>query len=135
MSAVLNTHGLLWYLLDNKNLLPPAVVLIDESARGGSPAYLFAISLVKVTYLMERGRIPAAACSGSNCRRPPVALQADPARRPTNPNRRGHHNRLPPHPVPLAITTHPQRFPGESRFPFVIGDAKKGPCQLPVPQL
>ena len=58
MSAVLDTHAALWYLLDTKNLSPTAAALIDEAARNGSPAYLSAISLVEVIYLVERGRLP-----------------------------------------------------------------------------
>jgi len=59
MSAVLDTHAALWYLLDAKKLSPVAAALIDGAAQAGTPAYLSAISLVEVIYLVERARLPA----------------------------------------------------------------------------
>ena len=58
MSGVLDTHAILWYLLDVKNLSPAAFSFIDHAATSGSPIYISAISLVEVAYLAERGRIP-----------------------------------------------------------------------------
>lgn len=56
MSAVLDTHAAVWYLLDAKSLSQTAFSLIDGAAASGQPAY---ISLVEVVYLVERGRIAA----------------------------------------------------------------------------
>jgi PIN domain nuclease of toxin-antitoxin system len=57
MSAVLDTHAAIWYLLDAKNLSETVFLLIDGAAARGAPTYISAISLVEVVYLVERGRI------------------------------------------------------------------------------
>jgi PIN domain nuclease of toxin-antitoxin system len=57
MSAVLDTHAAVWYLLDAKSLSQTAFSLIDGAAASGQPAYISAVSLVEVVYLVERGRI------------------------------------------------------------------------------
>jgi PIN domain nuclease of toxin-antitoxin system len=59
MSAVLDTHAAIWYLLDTKNLSQQAFSLIDTAAASGVPTYISAVSLVEVVYLVERGRIVA----------------------------------------------------------------------------
>lgn len=59
MPAVLDTHAAIWYLLDSTKLSKPAYSLIDGAARSGTPAYISAVSLVEVVYLVERGRIAA----------------------------------------------------------------------------
>ncbi|HKI12067.1 MAG TPA: type II toxin-antitoxin system VapC family toxin [Candidatus Acidoferrum sp.] len=59
MSAVLDTHAAIWYLLDTKNLPEAVFSLIDGAAARGVPTYISAISLVEVVYLVERGRIAA----------------------------------------------------------------------------
>lgn len=59
MSAVLDTHAAVWYLLDAKSLSASIFSLIDEAAASGQPTYISAISLVEVVYLVERGRIAA----------------------------------------------------------------------------
>jgi PIN domain nuclease of toxin-antitoxin system len=61
MSAVLDTHAAIWYLLDAQNLSQPVFSLIDAAAASGEPAYISAVSLVEVVYLVERGRIAAGA--------------------------------------------------------------------------
>jgi PIN domain nuclease of toxin-antitoxin system len=57
MSAVIDTHAAIWYLLDSKNLPKTVSSLIDSAAITGAPTYISAISLVEVVYLVERGRI------------------------------------------------------------------------------
>lgn len=59
MPAVLDTHAAIWYLLDSTKLSKPAYSLIDAAAGSGTPAYISAVSLVEVVYLVERGRIAA----------------------------------------------------------------------------
>jgi len=59
MSAVLDTHAILWYLMDAKHLSQSAFSFIDNAASQKSPIYISAISLVEVAYLVERNRIPA----------------------------------------------------------------------------
>jgi len=57
MPAVLDTHTAVWYLLDSKRLSARAYSLIDAAAAEGTPAYISAISLVELAYLVEGGRI------------------------------------------------------------------------------
>lgn len=53
MTAVLaDTHIVIWYLRDADRLSEQAAITLD------STLYIAAISLVEVTYLVERGRIP-----------------------------------------------------------------------------
>lgn len=59
MSAVLDTHAAIWYLLDTSNLSDQIYSLIDGAAARGAPTYISAVSLVEVVYLVERGRIAA----------------------------------------------------------------------------
>ena|SRR5579859_1667153 len=59
MSAVLDTHAAVWYLLDAKSLSQAVFSLIDGAAASGKPAYISAVSLVEVVYLVERGGISA----------------------------------------------------------------------------
>lgn len=58
MSYVLDTHAVLWYLLDEKSLSTTAFSLIDDAASKGIPTYISSISLVEVVYLVERQRLP-----------------------------------------------------------------------------
>src|SRR4030095_2778212 len=59
--AVTDTHALLWYLLDPTALSVAAAAAFSDAAARGEPVVVPAISLVEVTYLVERGRVPAAA--------------------------------------------------------------------------
>ena len=59
MSAVLDTHAAIWYLLDTKNLSEAVFSLIDGAAASGEPTYISAVSLVEVVYLVEHRRIAA----------------------------------------------------------------------------
>jgi len=59
MSAVLDTHAAIWYLLDTQSLSQKVFSLIDTAAATGVPTYISAVSLVEVVYLVERGRIAA----------------------------------------------------------------------------
>jgi PIN domain nuclease of toxin-antitoxin system len=57
MSAVLDTHAVIWYLLDSHQLSAAAYSLIDEATAKGAPTYVPAVSLIEIVYLVERGRI------------------------------------------------------------------------------
>lgn len=61
MAAVLDTHAVIWYLLQSKNLPVTIYELVDGWAARGSPSYISAISLVELIYLVERGRVPSEA--------------------------------------------------------------------------
>ena len=57
MNLVLDTHAVIWYLLDDLQLPPSIGQLIDQAAETGDSIFISAISLVEIVYLTERGRI------------------------------------------------------------------------------
>jgi PIN domain nuclease of toxin-antitoxin system len=59
MTAVLDTHAAVWYLLDAKSLSQAVFSLIDGATASGRPTYISAVTLVEVVYLVERRRIAA----------------------------------------------------------------------------
>ena len=61
MGAVLDTHAVLWYLLDEQRLSDAASSVIDNAAATATPVHISSISLVEVTYLVERRRVPSQA--------------------------------------------------------------------------
>ena len=61
MSLVLDTHTILWYLENSRELLSAARTAIEEAIRDARDVFVSAISLVETVYLVERKRIPAAA--------------------------------------------------------------------------
>lgn len=61
MSALLDTHAVLWYLEDSKELSAPARTTIEEAIADGRHVYVSAISVIEAVYLVERNKIPAAA--------------------------------------------------------------------------
>ena len=61
MATVLDTHATVWYLTAPKKLSPAALQAIRGATHDGEPLYVPSISIVEVVYLVERGRLPAAA--------------------------------------------------------------------------
>jgi len=61
MAVVLDTHAVIWYLSDSKDLSPTARLIIETTERNGEDVFVSAISLVEIVYLTERGRLPQAA--------------------------------------------------------------------------
>ncbi len=62
MAGVLaDTHALVWYLFDQGRLSETALRALDETVQQGRPVLVSAISLVEVTYLVEKGRLPSVA--------------------------------------------------------------------------
>lgn len=61
MATVLDTHATVWYLTGPKKLSPAALQAIRGATHAGEPLYVPSISIVEVVYLVERGRLPAAA--------------------------------------------------------------------------
>ena len=57
MNLALDTHAVIWYLLDDPQLPTTIGGLIDEAAEIGDSVFVSAISLVEIVYLAERGRI------------------------------------------------------------------------------
>ena len=61
MAVVLDTHAVIWYLSDSKQLSPTARLIITTEEKHGESIFVSAISLVEVIYLAERGRLPLTA--------------------------------------------------------------------------
>lgn len=59
MSAVLDTHAAIWYLLESTRLPAAVYSLIDSAAASGALNFISAVSLVEVVYLVEGRRIAA----------------------------------------------------------------------------
>ena len=58
MSAVLDTHAVLWYLENSKELSTVARTTIEDAVRDARDVHVSAISLVETVYLVERRRLP-----------------------------------------------------------------------------
>ena len=61
MSAVLDTHTVLWYLENSKELSPVARTTIENAIRDARDVHVSAISVIEAVYLVEGKRIPATA--------------------------------------------------------------------------
>ena len=61
MSAVLDTHAVLWYLEDSRELSTGAREIIESTIRQGRGVQISAISLIEIIYLVERKKLPAEA--------------------------------------------------------------------------
>jgi PIN domain nuclease of toxin-antitoxin system len=61
MSAVLDTHTVLWYLEFSKELSITARTTIEDAIREGRAIRISAISVIETVYLVERKRILPAA--------------------------------------------------------------------------
>lgn len=58
MSAVVaDTHAAVWYLLNSPLLSTAAQAAMDTATNGGDAIYVSAISLIEVTYLVEKNRL------------------------------------------------------------------------------
>jgi PIN domain nuclease of toxin-antitoxin system len=54
---VIDTHVLVWYILDPKQLSQPARDAILQAEQNGDAIYVSAISLVEIRYLEEKGKV------------------------------------------------------------------------------
>jgi len=61
MSAVLDTHTVLWYLENSQELSAIARTTIEDAVRDARDVHVSAISLVETVYLAERRRVSFAA--------------------------------------------------------------------------
>jgi PIN domain nuclease of toxin-antitoxin system len=64
MTAVLDTHTVLWYLENSRELSAFARSTIESAIRDGHSVRVSAISVIEAIYLVERKRIPAEALRG-----------------------------------------------------------------------
>ena len=60
-SAVVDTHSAVWYFSGSPELSPADAAVFRDAAASGDTIFLPSISLVELTYLTERGRVPAVA--------------------------------------------------------------------------
>ncbi|MDY6806451.1 MAG: type II toxin-antitoxin system VapC family toxin [Cyanobacteriota bacterium] len=59
MTAVIaDTHTIIWYLNQSKRLSKTAEAALNTAVVGGNCIYVSAISVVEITYLVERYRLP-----------------------------------------------------------------------------
>jgi PIN domain nuclease of toxin-antitoxin system len=59
MSAVVaDTHAVLWLLFSPQRLSANALSALQAAIQAGEPIYVAAISVVEVTYLVEKGKLP-----------------------------------------------------------------------------
>ena len=61
MSAVLDTHTVLWYLENSKELSTLARRTIEDAVRDAREVHVSAISLIETVYLVERRKLPPTA--------------------------------------------------------------------------
>ena len=60
MSAiVLDTHATVWALVDRRRLSAPARSAIETAIASSSPVFVPTITVVEITYLIEKGKLPA----------------------------------------------------------------------------
>jgi PIN domain nuclease of toxin-antitoxin system len=65
MSAVVaDTHALVWLLFAPQHLSPNALNALQGAVQAGEPIYVAAISLVEITYLVEKGVCRKPCCFG-----------------------------------------------------------------------
>jgi PIN domain nuclease of toxin-antitoxin system len=57
-SAVIDTHGVVWYLSADHRLSERARRFLEASAESGLSVLVSPITLVEVIYLCEKGRVP-----------------------------------------------------------------------------
>src|SRR5262245_59146902 len=60
MDVLADTHTILWFLNDPSKLSPAADAALLQAEAAGDRIYLSAITLVEVTYLVEKGKVSAA---------------------------------------------------------------------------
>ena len=60
-AAVLDTHAVVWWLAESPKLSSVAADCIEEAIASGAGVYISSISVVELTYLVEKGRLPEAA--------------------------------------------------------------------------
>ncbi|MBD1848101.1 type II toxin-antitoxin system VapC family toxin [Cyanobacteria bacterium FACHB-63] len=59
MAVVIDTHIIVWYILEPEKLSDIASQRLEQAVNDGESIYLSAISIVEICFLIERGRLPA----------------------------------------------------------------------------
>jgi PIN domain nuclease of toxin-antitoxin system len=60
LTAVSDTHTVIWYLANDSRLSAVARVVFENAAQQGDQIAISSVTLVEMVYLVEKGRIPAA---------------------------------------------------------------------------
>ena len=60
-AVAVDTHAIVWYLTSDSRLSFAAGAALDGATTDGDPIYVPSICLMELTYLIEKGRVPAAA--------------------------------------------------------------------------
>ncbi len=62
MTAVIaDTHTIIWYLREPNRLSELALLSLDNAIKGGNLIHVSAISVIEVTFLVEKNRLPQVA--------------------------------------------------------------------------
>ncbi|MEG4805492.1 type II toxin-antitoxin system VapC family toxin [Microcoleus sp. ARI1-B5] len=56
-SVVADIHTLIWYIFELPRLSPAALTALEQAVNEGNFIYFSAISIVEISYLIERGRL------------------------------------------------------------------------------
>ncbi|MEG3970771.1 type II toxin-antitoxin system VapC family toxin [Microcoleus sp. T2B6] len=56
-SVVADTHTLIWYIFELPRLSPAALIALEQAVNEGNFIYFSAITIVEISYLIERGRL------------------------------------------------------------------------------
>ncbi|MBD1830373.1 type II toxin-antitoxin system VapC family toxin [Microcoleus vaginatus GB1-A2] len=56
-SVVADTHTLIWYIFELPRLSPAALTALEQAVNEGNFIYFSAITIVEISYLIERGRL------------------------------------------------------------------------------
>jgi PIN domain nuclease of toxin-antitoxin system len=59
MAAVVDTHIIVWYMVEPARLSDAALVALEQAIDAGEPIYISAITIVELCYLIERDKLPA----------------------------------------------------------------------------
>ncbi|BAZ14275.1 PilT protein domain protein [Calothrix sp. NIES-4071] len=57
-AVVVDTHTIVWYLIEPEQLSENAIQALDQAVNTGQFIYVSAISIVEICYLVERYRLP-----------------------------------------------------------------------------
>jgi PIN domain nuclease of toxin-antitoxin system len=60
-AVAVDTHAIVWYLAGDARLSANAAAALVFATADGEPIFVPSICLVELTYLIEKGRVPAAA--------------------------------------------------------------------------
>jgi PIN domain nuclease of toxin-antitoxin system len=60
-AVVVDTHAIVWYLAADPRLSSKAAAVLDGATAAGEVIHVPSVCLVELTYLIEKGRVPATA--------------------------------------------------------------------------